>query len=325
MNGGSSAYVTPSIVTWRSCMHSSSAAWVFGEARLTSSTRSRLANTGPGRNSNSFVLWLKTLTPVTSDGSRSGVNWRRENEQSSERASALASIVLPTPGKSSMIRCPSARRQSTTRRSRSVGAWTTRARLATIAPTRSAGAGVAAGSAKEALDLVQDRGGDLLLRRPGDRALPARREERDLVVGGVEPDAGAADVVEDDEVGVLAGALLACPLEPGLALVGGEADEHAAVAGTFAEGGEHVGRRLQLDRPDGAVLGALGGERLGGPVVGDGGGHDHDVGVLAAGEGLGLELGGGGRLDELHARRRGHGEVRAEQRDAGPAPAGFGG
>ena len=73
------------------------------------------------------------------------------------------------------------------------------------------------------------------------------------------------------------------------------------------------------------VLGALGGERLGRPVVGDGGGHDHDVGVLAAGEGLGLELGGGGRLDELHARRRGDGEVRAEQRDTGPAPAGLGG
>ena len=41
------------------------------------------------------------------------MNWRRENEQSSERASAFASIVFPTPGKSSMIRCPSLTRQST--------------------------------------------------------------------------------------------------------------------------------------------------------------------------------------------------------------------
>ena len=63
-------------------------------------------NTGPGRNSNSFVRWLKTLTPVTSVGSRSGVNWRRENERWSERASDFASTVFPTPGKSSMIRCP---------------------------------------------------------------------------------------------------------------------------------------------------------------------------------------------------------------------------
>src|SRR5436190_20514420 len=159
-------------------MHSSSAAWVFGEARLTSSTRSRLANTGPGRNSNSFVLWLKTLTPVTSEGSRSGVNWRRENEQSSERASALASIVLPTPGKSSMIRCPSATRQRTTSRSVSPDACTTRRRFASIAATRSAGTGSTAGSAKQALHLVEDRRRDLVLRRLRDRALAADGNER---------------------------------------------------------------------------------------------------------------------------------------------------
>ena len=29
-------------------------------------------NTGPGRNSNSFVRWLKTFTPVTSDGQQVG-------------------------------------------------------------------------------------------------------------------------------------------------------------------------------------------------------------------------------------------------------------
>ena len=75
-------------------MHSSRAACVFGEARLISSTSRMLANTGPGRNSNSFERWLKTLTPVTSEGSRSGVNWRRENEQSTERASALARVVF---------------------------------------------------------------------------------------------------------------------------------------------------------------------------------------------------------------------------------------
>ena len=91
-------------MTWFSCIDSSSAACVFGDARLISSTSSRFANTGPGRNSNSFVRWLKTFTPVTSEGSRSGVNCRRENEQSIDRASALASIVFPTPGKSSMIR-----------------------------------------------------------------------------------------------------------------------------------------------------------------------------------------------------------------------------
>ena len=36
------------------------------------------------------------------------MNWIRRTEQSIERASALASLVLPTPGTSSMSRWPSA-------------------------------------------------------------------------------------------------------------------------------------------------------------------------------------------------------------------------
>src|SRR5690242_9514149 len=188
-------------------MHSSSAACVFGEARLTSSTRSRFANTGPALNSNSFTFWLKTLTPVTSDGSRSGVNCSRENEQSSDRASAFASIVFPTPGKSSMIRCPSATRQRTTRRRVSRGAWTTRERLAVIAAIRSAGAGATAGSAKQALYLVQDRRRDLVLRRLRHRVVAGGGDERDLVLARVEADVRSGHVVVDEEIGVLDGEL----------------------------------------------------------------------------------------------------------------------
>src|SRR3977135_155387 len=180
-------------------MHSSNAACVFGDARFTSSTSKRFAKTGPGLKLNSFARWSKTLTPVTSEGSRSGVNCSRENEQSSDRASALASIVFPTPGKSSMIRCPSATRQSTTRRSASCGAWTTRPRLATIAATRSAGSGARAGSAKQALHLVENRGGDLLLRRLCNRPFATCVEQRHFVIARVETDIGPADVVEDEE------------------------------------------------------------------------------------------------------------------------------
>ena len=75
---------------------------------MISSPTTMLAKTPPGRNSNSRVSWLNTDTPVTSEGSRSGVNWIRRTEQSMERASALLSIVLPTPGTSSMSRWPSA-------------------------------------------------------------------------------------------------------------------------------------------------------------------------------------------------------------------------
>src|SRR6202162_717995 len=46
------------------------------------------------------------LTPVTSEGSRSGVNWRRSQEHPRERASDLASMVFPTPGTSSIRMWP---------------------------------------------------------------------------------------------------------------------------------------------------------------------------------------------------------------------------
>ena len=85
-------------------MASSRADCVLGDARLISSPITMLANTAPGRNSKSRVSWLKTLTPVMSLGSRSGVNWMRRTVQSSARASDLASIVLPTPGTSSISR-----------------------------------------------------------------------------------------------------------------------------------------------------------------------------------------------------------------------------
>ena len=42
------------------------------------------------------------LTPTRSVGSRSGVNWTRFHEQSIDAASALARLVLPTPGTSSI-------------------------------------------------------------------------------------------------------------------------------------------------------------------------------------------------------------------------------
>ena len=83
-------------------MHSRRALWVLGVARLISSASTTWAMIGPGRNSNSWVFWLKIESPVTSDGSRSGVNWMRRKVHPTLRLMALASIVLPTPGTSSM-------------------------------------------------------------------------------------------------------------------------------------------------------------------------------------------------------------------------------
>ena len=50
--------VTPSTVTCRSAIASSSADCVFGIARLISSTSTTFAKIGPGRNSKSRVCWL---------------------------------------------------------------------------------------------------------------------------------------------------------------------------------------------------------------------------------------------------------------------------
>src|SRR6266487_1077210 len=108
-NGRGTACGTPSTVTLRSSMTSSSDDWVLGEARLISSAMTMLANTGPGWNSKPRVPWLKIVTPVTSEGSRSGVNWMRRHWPCTDAAIARARVVLPTPGTSSSRMCPSAR------------------------------------------------------------------------------------------------------------------------------------------------------------------------------------------------------------------------
>ena len=99
-------------MTCCSSIASSSADWVLGDDRLISSAITMFAKIAPCLNSNSRSSGLKTLTPVTSPGSRSGVNWMRRTVAWTDAASARASIVLPTPGTSSMSRCPSASRHT---------------------------------------------------------------------------------------------------------------------------------------------------------------------------------------------------------------------
>src|SRR5881397_2615540 len=96
------------------------------------------------------------------------------------------------------------------------------------------------------LHLVQDRGGDLLLRRLRDRPLARLANEGHLVVPGLEADVAARHIVEDEEVCVLARELLARALETALTLVGGEADEHLAGSTPLAE---QRGRRSSARAP----------------------------------------------------------------------------
>ena len=78
---------------------------------------------------------------MMSEGSRSGVNWTRFEVQSSDAARALARMVLPTPGTSSMSRWPSASRQVTASSMASFLPWTTVATFDVIASNKEANVG----------------------------------------------------------------------------------------------------------------------------------------------------------------------------------------
>src|SRR3954453_4785632 len=297
----------PSTVTCASCMHSSSADCVFGDARLTSSTSSRFAKTGPWRKSNSFVRWSKTLTPVMSVGSRSGVNWMREKGQSTERARAFASIVFPTPGKSSMIRWPSLTRQSATSCSVSTSAWTTRATFSTMRSTVRADVAASTGWGSVDIEqrdrLVEHRGRDPRLRRLGDALLPLARDQEHFVVLRVEPDVRSGHIVVDDEIDVLVRKHCALPLEAAVAALGAETHDHLAVLPARSQRLDNVPGRLELDRPGLGALRTLALRGLRRPVVGDGGGHEDQVDIRPR-QRLVQEQLGSRRLDDLDAVRR---------------------
>src|SRR3954452_1930178 len=133
MNGASSGYVVPSTVTWFSAIASRSADCVFGDARLISSPRRMLAKIGPARNWKSPEARLYTLTPTTSDGSRSGVNCTRPKVHLIDVAIDFARLVLPTPGTSSISRWPSDNRHSSASWMTSTLPWITRSTFSTIA------------------------------------------------------------------------------------------------------------------------------------------------------------------------------------------------
>ena len=78
-------------------------------------------------------------------------------------------------------------------------------------------------------------------------------DQRDGVRVVLEADAGGADVVGDDQVEVLA-AQLALGVGDEIVGLGGEPDERLARALGRAEPGEDVGRRLEHDVRDAAVL-----------------------------------------------------------------------
>ena len=98
MKCSGSACVSPSSVTRRSCIASSSAAWVLGGVRLISSASSSSWKIGPRVRVNWLVWKLNRLEPRISPGSRSGVNWMRPNSRPVAAAKHCARKVLAVPG-----------------------------------------------------------------------------------------------------------------------------------------------------------------------------------------------------------------------------------
>ena len=225
------------------------------------------------------------------------------NEQRATRERA-SSEVLPVPGTSSRSRCPSASRQITTRRKVSSGACTTRPRFATIAATRSAGAG-SDGELSQAG--APPRRGWRRRSRPSAPSRPplaARRRRASPRCRSRRSRCRRETSLKTNRSAFFAPSFSRARARPCSAVVGGEADEQLARRAARAERRERrrssararASRRL-------ASFGRFAGERLRGPVVGDGGGHDHHVGVCRAGERLALEVGRGRRRDDLDARR----------------------
>src|SRR5690349_1329365 len=110
--GSGSTCVVPAAVTACSCIACSSAAWVFGGARLISSASTMFANTGPCTNLKKRrpLEWSSSSSsvPVMSLGIKSGVNCTREKLRSSACATVCTSSVFARPGTPTSSTCPPA-------------------------------------------------------------------------------------------------------------------------------------------------------------------------------------------------------------------------
>ena len=110
-NGSGTMWVLWPIVTWRSCITSSSADCTLAGARLISSASRKLQKTGPRSVSKSALSGRKTRVPTRSLGTRSGVNCTRLNEPPSTDAVDLIVSVFARPGTPSISRWPPESRQ----------------------------------------------------------------------------------------------------------------------------------------------------------------------------------------------------------------------
>src|SRR6476659_1173581 len=110
--GSGSGIVWPLALTLGSCIASSSAACVRGGARLISSAKTMLANTGPCTKRKLRAPLAESSSrisvPVMSLGTRSGVNWIRWKSRCTASASERTMSVFARPGTPTSSACPPA-------------------------------------------------------------------------------------------------------------------------------------------------------------------------------------------------------------------------
>src|SRR3954451_7859642 len=123
----------------------------------------------------------------------------------------------------------------------------------------------------QALDLVENRRGDLSLWPPSYLPLAFREDDRDLVLLAVEADVGAGDVVDDDGVEALARELRASALDGPVAVLSGEADHGLIRSPAGGDAGHDVLGGLELEREASALPDELALAHLRRPEVGGSG------------------------------------------------------
>src|SRR3954453_14483194 len=160
-NGCGNGCLAPSTVTAPSSIASRNADCVRGGGRFSSSTRTTLANSGPGTKVNALRSGSQTPLPVMSAGSRSAVPCTRRKLPPRLRATARASVVLPVPGTSSPSTWPPASTAQTTSSTCQRRPCTTCSTLSTSA----AATAVASARAERSSERAERAGGTALLRQ----------------------------------------------------------------------------------------------------------------------------------------------------------------
>ena len=104
--GGSAPPFVAKMNALASSLRADQVFWWSGDSTRTSwiPPAEAWVKTGPRRNWNFCVVRSKIETPTMSAGSMSLVNCRRDHSNPSTWASVCASVVLPTPGTSSISR-----------------------------------------------------------------------------------------------------------------------------------------------------------------------------------------------------------------------------